>query len=311
MPIKKVKKQVIFHLFLEFLGVRYTPGRIDSNKRGYIKPEKLKEYQKEIIKSWIDDNAGIPLRTNVTKVQEEMDISVGKSTMDRILQSFHYSWKRLSIIPERRNNVSTLNIRERYATGYLELLQSFREHQFIFIVECGVNISMITSHGRSKIGSPAIYVVPNLRSSNISIIAAMNVNGMLLHKWHDQAFNRDLFGYYFDELLEKIRALNIEHATIVMDNVSFHHCEEISQQISEAGHTLLFLPPYSPFMNPIENMFSKWKGEIRNMRSENSGELYPNITAASSLITSSDCSGYDSHMFRYINRCLRREIIED
>ncbi|KII72977.1 hypothetical protein RF11_13417 [Thelohanellus kitauei] len=134
---------------------------------------------------------------------------------------------------------------------------------------------------------------------------------MLLHKWHDRAFNRDLFGNYIDELLEKIRALNIEHATIVMDNVSFHFCEEISQQISEAGHTLLFLPPYSPFMNPIENMFSKWKGEIRIMRSENSVELYQNITAASSLITNSDCSGYYSHMFRYINRCLRREIIED
>ncbi|KII67453.1 hypothetical protein RF11_07839 [Thelohanellus kitauei] len=53
-------------------------GRIDSNKRGYIKPEKLNEDQKEMIKSWVDDNAGIPLRTIVTKVQEEMDISVGK-----------------------------------------------------------------------------------------------------------------------------------------------------------------------------------------------------------------------------------------
>ncbi|KII66884.1 hypothetical protein RF11_00329 [Thelohanellus kitauei] len=69
-------------------------GRIDSNKRGYIKPEKLNEDQKEMIKSWVDDNAGIPLRTIVTKVQEEMDISVGKSTIDRILQRFHYSWKR-------------------------------------------------------------------------------------------------------------------------------------------------------------------------------------------------------------------------
>ncbi|KII63021.1 hypothetical protein RF11_07109 [Thelohanellus kitauei] len=42
-------------------------GRIDSNKRGYIKPEKLNEDQKEMIKSWVDDNAGIPLRTIVTK----------------------------------------------------------------------------------------------------------------------------------------------------------------------------------------------------------------------------------------------------
>ncbi|KII74406.1 hypothetical protein RF11_13329 [Thelohanellus kitauei] len=53
-------------------------GRIDSNKRGYIKPEKHDKDQKEMIESWVDDYAGIPLRTFVTKVQEEMDISVGK-----------------------------------------------------------------------------------------------------------------------------------------------------------------------------------------------------------------------------------------
>ncbi|KII70776.1 hypothetical protein RF11_02538 [Thelohanellus kitauei] len=215
-------------------------GRIDSNKRGYIKPEKLNEDQKEIIESWIDDNASIPLKTFVSKVQEEMDISVGKSTIDRVLQRFHYSGKCVSIIPERRNNESTQNIRERYGTRYLEPLQSLKEHQFIFIDECGVNISMRTSHGRSKIGSPAIHVVPNLRSRNISICAAMNVNGMLLHKWHDRATNRNLSGNYVNELLEYIGTVKIEQTTIVMDNLSFHHCEEISQQISEAGHTTLF-----------------------------------------------------------------------
>ncbi|KII61947.1 hypothetical protein RF11_06956 [Thelohanellus kitauei] len=135
---------------------------------------------------------------------------------------------------------------------------------------------MRTWHGRSKIGSPAIHVLPNLRSRNISICAALNVDGMLLHKWHDGEFIRDLF----------------EHATIVMDNISFHHCEEISPQIGEAGHTILILSPYSLFMNPIKNMFSMCSGEIRNMRSENSKELYERINTESSLITSSVCSGY-------------------
>ncbi|KII64844.1 hypothetical protein RF11_09253 [Thelohanellus kitauei] len=64
-------------------------GRIDSNKRGYIKPEKLNEDENEMIKSWVDDNSGIRPRTIVTQVQEDMDISVGKSTVDRILQRFH------------------------------------------------------------------------------------------------------------------------------------------------------------------------------------------------------------------------------
>ncbi|KII71832.1 hypothetical protein RF11_01376 [Thelohanellus kitauei] len=182
----------------------------------------------ELKKSWVDDNAGIPLRTIVSKVHEEIDISVGKSTIDRILKRFDYSCKRVSIIPERRNNGSTLSIRERYATRYLEPLQKLREHLLIFTDECGVNISMRPSHARSKIGSLAIHVAPNLRSSNPSICAAMNVYRMILHKWHDLAFNLDLFGNYIDELLEKIRILNIEQSTKVMDNVSFHSCKEIS-----------------------------------------------------------------------------------
>ncbi|KII69847.1 hypothetical protein RF11_13073 [Thelohanellus kitauei] len=183
-PILKVKMQVKFDFFLEWLGWKNR-----FQQKGYIKPEKLNEDQKEMIKSWVDDNAGIPLRTMVTIVQKETDISVVK-----------------------------------------KLLQSFREDQFIFIDECGVNISMRTSHRMSKMGSPAIRVVQNLQTSNI------------------------------------------EQATIVIDNVSLHHCEAISLQISEAGHIILFISPYLPFMNPIENMFPKWKREIRNMKSENSEE---------------------------------------
>ncbi|KII71570.1 hypothetical protein RF11_04615 [Thelohanellus kitauei] len=135
---QKSQKASEISLVLGVARIRLTPGRVDSNKRGYTKPENLNEDQKEMIKSWVDNNAGIHLRTIVTKVQEEMDISDGKSTIDRILRRLHYSWKRMSIIPDRRNNESTLNIRERYATRYLELLQSFKEHQFIFIEECAV-----------------------------------------------------------------------------------------------------------------------------------------------------------------------------
>ncbi|KII73367.1 hypothetical protein RF11_02355 [Thelohanellus kitauei] len=90
--------------------------------------------------------------------------------------------------------------------------------KFHSFLEClGVSLTP-TSHGRLKIPPSAIHVVSNLRSSNISICAAINVNWMLFNKCHDQAFNRDLFDNYIDVLPETITTLNIEQATIFMNN---------------------------------------------------------------------------------------------
>jgi hypothetical protein len=96
-----------------------------------------------------------------------------------------------------------------------------------------------------------------------------------------------------------------------MDNVPFHHCPSIQSIIQAAGHTLLFLPPYSPFLNPIENLFAQWKNIVRTAKPNTMAELNTAITAGFNMIDSSSCANYFRHMESYISRCLRGEAITD
>lgn len=61
--------------------------------------------------------------------------------------------------------------------------------------------------------------------------------------------------------------------TFVTDNVRFHHSKCIEDEIEKAEHKLEFLPPYSSFLNPIDNVFSKWKGAVKGGNPKDKEEL--------------------------------------
>jgi transposase len=73
----------------------------------------------------------------------------------------------------------------------------------------------------------------------------------------------------------------------------------------------MFLPPYSPFLNPIENMFSKWKESVRRSRPTNETELMQLIESGATMITESDCESYFRHMLGFLGRCINGEEVID
>ncbi|KAI5151529.1 hypothetical protein ENBRE01_2199 [Enteropsectra breve] len=69
---------------------------------------------------------------------------------------------------------------------------------------------------------------------------------------------------YIMNFIEYLSGLGINDCVLIMDNVAFHKVEEIRNFIAEKQFKLMYLSPYSSFLNPIENLFSKWKQEIRS-----------------------------------------------
>ncbi|KAF7694631.1 hypothetical protein CDIK_2087 [Cucumispora dikerogammari] len=122
---------------------------------------------------------------------------------------------------------------------------------------------MRATRGRSFVGSAATLVILSLRSRNVSICCAMNRNGILYYQSQTTAFNTEFFGNFIVNLSVKLQELNMVHAVLICDNVSFHKVLFIRQKIEDLGYELRFLSPYSLFLNPIENMFSKWKEFVR------------------------------------------------
>jgi transposase len=72
-----------------------------------------------------------------------------------------------------------------------------------------------------------------------------------------------VFGDYIEQLLQHCGRWPEPNSVLVMDNASFHHTERIEQKCDDAGVKLMYLPPYSPELNPIEEFFAELKAFIK------------------------------------------------
>ena len=81
-------------------------------------------------------------------------------------------------------------------------------------------------------------------------------NGITNFITQTMTFKTTSFSEFMNELLAKLDELQFKQA-IIMNNIAFHKNVSIREKFNQENRTLMFLPPYSPFLNPIENLFSK------------------------------------------------------
>jgi transposase len=284
-------------------------GRINKKNKGGNRRQLLSTEQQEQVLQWLDENCLLKLSVLRARCLETFNINPSESTLSRICKEFHFTLKRVSLQPERRNCDATLQSRQEYATRFLEIMS--RRSSIFFIDESGFSCSMRASYGRSERGTPCVVRVPNIRTKNFSVCAAIGFNSLLCFEVLDRAYNSGHFLTFIQSLIQKLAANNIANAILIADNVAFHRAAIISASVRAFGHSLLFLPPYSPFLNPIENAFSQWKNYVKQAIPRNQNELISAIHAAARQITPENCQSYYENMETYIPRCLRGESIED
>jgi transposase len=100
----------------------------------------------------------------------------------------------------------------------------------------------------------------------------------------------------FETYVERVLAPTLRKGQVViMDNLSAHKGERIRELIELRGCELLYLPPYSPDLNPIEEAFSKMKGLLRKAQARSREALLEAIGAAISAVTDQDARGFFEH----------------
>ena len=108
----------------------------------------------------------------------------------------------------------------------------------------------------------------------------------------DGAVNAQLFVAYVEQVLVP----KLQHDDIViMDNLPVHKVPAVRRAIEAAGAQLLFLPPYSPDLNPIEMVFSKMKSVLRREANRSVDALWRALGAIASAITPAECANYLRH----------------
>jgi transposase len=289
------------------IQVYLKEGRIEKKQRGGTRRKSLNDFNKALLKSYMIEDCGISLRKMKGKLEAETNVIASLKTIDRAINSFNWSLKRSSLIPERRNDHATIEKRFEYASKLFDLISLHDGQNFYFIDEVGFSLTMRTKRGRSPRGYRAVHNVSNLRSRNISICSAISKNSPFYYEMLNVPFNAQRFTIFIENILSRLNQHGIKNAVLIMDNVPFHKNMKVKNIIEAAGHNILLLPPYSPFLNPIENMFSQWKEMVRRSRPVNEKELLQNIDDAFSCISNEHCANYYRDMLSFLPLCLKRE----
>ena len=102
-------------------------GNVSAKKSGNDTRSKLNQKQKNEVLSWVDNNCLLKLKNLMVKVEEKFNILTSKSAINRILYELHYAMKSTVLMPERRNDTRTIDIREQYAEKFRRL-ETEKEH---------------------------------------------------------------------------------------------------------------------------------------------------------------------------------------
>src|SRR5215213_8542403 len=126
--------------------------------------------------------------------------------------------------------------------------------RLVFVDEMGANTSLAPIYAWSRRGERARYSVPRNRGKNTTLLASMTVEGMGACLAVEGSTTTAVFEVYVERVLAPVlRAGQV----VVMDNLSAHKGKKVRELVEARGCELLYLPPYSPDFNPIEEAFAK------------------------------------------------------
>ena len=151
---------------------------------------------------------------------------------------------------------------------------------------------MTRTHGRAPEGERVHGSVPRNRGTVTTLLGALGLGGMRAMMTIEGGTTANVFEAFVRHVL--VPTLK-PGDVVVMDNLGAHKSRAALQAILDAGATYLFLPPYSPDMNPIELAWSKLKALLRSFEARTREALDEAVALAMDLITPHDCAGWFRH----------------
>ena len=134
--------------------------------------------------------------------------------------------------------------------------------------------------------------VPHGHWKVTTVVAALRHDGVSAVMTVDGALNGDLFVAYVEQcLVPTLQGGDV----VVLDNLSAHKREQARQAVERAGASVMFLPPYSPDFNPIEELFSKLKELLRRVAARTKEAVYDAVGEALKLVSAEDILGWFRH----------------
>jgi transposase len=171
-------------------------------------------------------------------------------------------------------------------------VQQIAPEQLIFLDESGVTTEMTRRYGRAQGGQRVSEATPASHWKTLTILGAMSCSGLLATMTVEAPTDGDVFFAYLEQVLcPQLQPRQV----VVMDNLSTHKVAGVRERIEACGARLLYLPPYSPDLNPIEKCWSKLKQVLRSLQARTLEALEQAIAEAIRTISPDNAQAWFRH----------------
>lgn len=167
----------------------------------------------------------------------------------------------------------------------------FDPAKLVFIDETSTNTMMVRLRGRSPRGERLIGYAPHGHWKTITFVAGLRLRAITAPCVTEGAMNGPMFVTWVKQSLPTLKRGDI----VVMDNLPVHKVAGVAEAIEAAGATLLYLPPYSPDLNPIEMAFSKLKAHLRKAAEHTVPGLLRKIGRLVKTFSPQECRNFFRH----------------
>jgi transposase len=162
----------------------------------------------------------------------------------------------------------------------------------IFLDESGVTTQMTRAYARGCGGQRVAEATPQGHWKMLTILGALSLRGLVATMTIEEATDGDIFLAYVEQVLcPALRPRDV----VIMDNLSAHKVAGVRELIQAAGAELIYLPPYSPDLNPIEKAWAKLKQFLRALKARTAQALEQAITQALPHITPDNARAWFRH----------------
>ena len=258
---------------------------------GHCRPDKFGGYKRPILEEHEDTVRdlirGRPDLT-ISELQQELTgagIKVGRSSVGRFVERLKLTYKKKTLRASEQQRPDVAAAREAWS----ETQKSLDPRRLVFIDETWASTNMAPRYGRCEKGKRLIAHVPFGHWKTTTLIAALRHDGVTAPCVFDGPINGEKFRAYVEQILVP----TLEPGDLVlMDNLNSHKVAGVREVIEAAGAERQFLPPYSPDMDPIEQVFAKVKNTLRKMAQRTVDALWNAVGIAIDEVSPTECINY-------------------
>ena len=271
----------------------YETGGITPHERN-ISPDRLISAEGELgLQAILVEMPDLSLAELCDRYYNIYSIRVSTSTMYNTVTRFGYSFKKKTFYDPERDTV--LAAEEK--TSDINPLDGVNPEDRVYLDEMGCASNLSPAHGRSPQGERLYDASPTAPGVTVNTAAVLTEKGVGAVLSYTGNLNTDLFIGYLQLC---VLHLLTEGKVLIMDNHPVHCAKAVMEFLDSCNVAYVYLPRYSPELNPIEEAFSKIKHTVRKFKPRLPIEIYNAIRAAIKMVTEDDAIGYINHAEEFL-----------